>query len=320
MKNKILITTIILFGLMLSNCQDPYIRFNPLIDENNIIVPDTIKPQESINDPQQTGVDCNYNSQNKSFTDLIDIIEIPNDLPENYDLSSDMPPVRSQGNQGSCVAWATTYYLKSYQEKKQYGFDYLSYENIISPAFVYNQSKVNNSCNSGSTIANALEVLKELGANNWKDFPYSDTQCYNLPTEELLIKAAQNKIKEYFQVGIPDSNTDVNYTLINLIRTLISEENPIVVSLDWQDLIFETLIDETIATSFSQNPTDECGHAVLIVGYDDRINAFKFVNSWGTSFGNEGYGWISYDFFLPIVDIDFQEGLTGAYIAYDEDE
>jgi len=82
MKNKILITTIILFGLMLSNCQDPYIRFNPLIDENNIIVPDTIKPQESINDPQQTGVDCNYNSQNKSFTDLIDIIEIPNDLPE----------------------------------------------------------------------------------------------------------------------------------------------------------------------------------------------------------------------------------------------
>ena len=162
MKNKILITTIILFGLMLSNCQDPYIRFNPLIDENNIIVPDTIKPQESINDPQQTGVDCNYNSQNKSFTDLIDIIEIPNDLPENYDLSSDMPPVRSQGNQGSCVAWATTYYLKSYQEKKQYGFDYLSYENIISPAFVYNQSKVNNSCNSGSTIANALEVLANI--------------------------------------------------------------------------------------------------------------------------------------------------------------
>jgi len=320
MKNKILIS-IILFSLLLSNCQDDsYIRFKPLSDESNIIVPDTIESQESINDPQQTGVACNYNFKSSSFTELIDIIEIPNDLPEDYDLSSDMPPVRSQGNQGSCVAWATSYYLKSYQEKIQYDYEYESYQDVMSPAFVYNQSKANNNCNSGSAIVDALDVLKELGANNWKDFPYSDAQCSNFPTEELLIRATQNKIKEYFQVGIPESNTDINYTLINLIKTLISEKNPIVVSLDWQDLIFETQNGETIATSFNQNSTDECGHAVLIVGYDNQINGFKFVNSWGTSYGNEGYGWISYDFFLPFDDVNFQEGLYEAYIAYDEDE
>ncbi len=38
------------------------------------------------------------------------------------------------------------------------------------------------------------------------------------------------------------------------------------------------------------------GHAVCLVGYDDNKNAFKFINSWGTSWGIDGYGWISYDF------------------------
>jgi len=49
------------------------------------------------------------------------------------------------------VAWATTYYLKNYQEKIQNEYDYLSYENVMSPAFVYNQSKVN---------PNSIQVLR----------------------------------------------------------------------------------------------------------------------------------------------------------------
>lgn len=318
MKNKVLIS-IVLFSLLLSNCQEPSIEFNPPSQESNIIVPDTLKPQESINDLEQKGIPCSSNLKNKNLTELIKVIEIPIDLPEFHDLSEDMPPVRSQGSQWCCTAWATTYYLKSYQEKIQHGYEYLTYENVMSPAFVYNQSKENEHCDSGSYIVNALEILKEYGVNNWKDFPYSDTQCTNLPDEELLNKASLNKIKEYFRVGIPESNSDVNYTLINLIKTLIYQKNPIVIALDWEDLIFENRNEELTATSFSQNPTDECPHAVLLVGYDNEMNAFKIINSWGTSWGNEGYAWIDYDFFLPIDDNDFIEGLQVAYIAYDED-
>ena len=38
-------------------------------------------------------------------------------LPERVDLSANMPPVGDQGTQGSCVAWAVGYALKSYQER-----------------------------------------------------------------------------------------------------------------------------------------------------------------------------------------------------------
>lgn len=318
MRNKILILVGII--LFFNSCKDHYITFNPLTEEPDVIeVPDIIEVEESLNDPQETGVACSSNNNRISTTDLLDVIDIPTSLPESFDLSEDMPPVRSQGSQGSCVAWATTYYMKSYQEKIQGGYEYKSYENVMSPAFIYNQAKANPNCLSGSSIEDSLELLKTTGTNTWQDFPYSQEFCANLPTDDLLIKASDNKIKDYFRVGVPDSNVDLNYTKINLIKTLIAQQKPIVISLDWADLIFEIQNGETMATSFSLNPTDECGHAVLIVGYDNDLNAFKIVNSWGTSWGNLGYGWVHYNFFLNNTEINYQEGLTGAYVAFDED-
>jgi hypothetical protein len=37
-------------------------------------------------------------------------------------------------------------------------------------------------------------------------------------------------------------------------------------------------------------------HALTLIGYDDDLQAFKFINSWGTTNrGFNGYGWIAYD-------------------------
>ncbi len=47
------------------------------------------------------------------------------------------------------------------------------------------------------------------------------------------------------------------------------------------------------------NPNDEIigSHAVCILGYNDHKGMFKFVNSWGTSWGDKGFGYFSYEFF-----------------------
>ncbi len=53
-----------------------------------------------------------YNSPDAEIAE----IDVDIDFPIEYDISEFLPEVRSQGTQGSCVAWATGYYLKSFQE------------------------------------------------------------------------------------------------------------------------------------------------------------------------------------------------------------
>lgn len=60
-------------------------------------------------------------------------------------------------------------------------------------------------------------------------------------------------------------------------------------------------------------------HAVVAIGYDDNIQinnkmhsdiktskgALCIRNSWGTTFGEAGYGWIPYDYVLSNIAMDF---------------
>ena len=38
------------------------------------------------------------------------------------------------------------------------------------------------------------------------------------------------------------------------------------------------------------------GHAVCCVGYNEEKQLLKFKNSWSTDWGQNGYGYISYDY------------------------
>lgn len=39
-------------------------------------------------------------------------------------------------------------------------------------------------------------------------------------------------------------------------------------------------------------------HAIVLTGYNDNEETFTFKNSWGTSWGNAGYGKMTYLYFL----------------------
>jgi Papain family cysteine protease len=36
-------------------------------------------------------------------------------------------------------------------------------------------------------------------------------------------------------------------------------------------------------------------HAITLVGYDERLQAFKLINSWGQGWADGGFGWIGYE-------------------------
>jgi hypothetical protein len=56
---------------------------------------------------------------------------------------------------------------------------------------------------------------------------------------------------------------------------------------------------ENIGTGILSRPGGKVlgGHMLYLIAWSPILNAFRYVNHWGTSYGDEGFGWISADYF-----------------------
>src|SRR5437588_10037322 len=73
------------------------------------------------------------------------------------DHRAEMPPVFDQGQAGTCVACATAYYDKSYQEGREHGWDLSEPEHLFSPLFIYSQ-RPDQSGDDGTMIRDAMNI------------------------------------------------------------------------------------------------------------------------------------------------------------------
>ncbi|MBP6687121.1 MAG: hypothetical protein KA160_04615 [Lacibacter sp.] len=209
----------------------------------------------------------------------------PSPLPSRINLY--MPAVGNQGSEGSCVAWAIAYYARSAEAYyRSNANSYNQSANIFSPEFLYNQTKSSLDCSSGSSVLTALDFVVRSGICTWQSMPYTSGNCSVLPTTQQNTEAASYKINSYSAVLTTD---------ITAIKTLISQKHPLLLGLS-TDQQFDNAGPGFIWSAYG--PTITSLHEVTICGYDDALQAFKIVNSWGTGWGDAGYSWISYDF-LP---------------------
>lgn len=200
-------------------------------------------------------------------------------LPPNVDLSAHFPPAGRQENQPSCVGWALAYATRTYYEARGRQPHDLRPE-PFSPAFIFNQSKIGN-CQTGSTISAGLEVLKKQGAAPWSDFPYDPFNCEQQPSSQVLATAKQFRIRDWSRVNTKE---------VDSLKAELFQGNPIVFGM------FVTPAFYRLKSGIFTDTTERVsgGHAMVLVGYDDDVKAFKIFNSWGENWGERGFGWISY--------------------------
>jgi hypothetical protein len=217
-------------------------------------------------------------------------------LPESVDLSRYFPPVGDQGDQGSCTAWAVGYAARAYYAKTKENRDNTSKLNIPSPAYIYDSIKTAGNCDTGSNILSAMQLLQR-GALSLNSSPYDEKKCPK-PSATDVARATDFRVQSYQQVY---SNDDIKGALAN--------GNPVVVGIAVTRK-FQLLgpgdiyITARIPARCYRSPwcaggpnLPEGHHAIALVGYDERKQAFKFINSWSRSWGDAGYGWIDYDTF-----------------------
>jgi hypothetical protein len=203
-------------------------------------------------------------------------------LPPRVDLASRMPPPGNQEEQSSCVGWAVAYGARSYYQ----GLDTteLSQTTVFSPAYIYNQIRSDKtSCEQGIRIDQALNLMKTQGVATLADFSYLKNNCSKLPDQGIKNKAKKNAISGWSFIPQGD---------LSSIKSELYRGNPVIVGMD-VDHSFLDVRGNTIYNNKSRGARD--GHAMVIVGYDDSLRAFRLLNSWGPDWGNGGYGWVEYE-------------------------
>lgn len=218
-------------------------------------------------------------------------------LPSSVDLAPHFPVPGSQGNQGSCVGWATTYALKTYHEKRKRNWDLGAPpqsggngEHVFSPAWTYNQ--INGGRDRGAHIPHALELLISKGAAPWSAMPYNVKDYRSQPSAEARRIAAQYRAKGYEQVPIHN---------VDALKAELARGNPMAIGVYTGPDRRACCRNGDIFDHFTTGKY--AGHAMVLVGYDDRKvsplghrGALKLMDSDGPKAVTNGFAWVSYQF------------------------
>jgi hypothetical protein len=225
-------------------------------------------------------------------------------IPKNYSLKQYAPYTKSQGNYGTCVGWSTAYAALTIVESRKNNLTDRTQitNNTYSPGFIYKQIKMATdvSCSIGSSISDALEIMKTVGAAKYDDMP--EKNCPDYISEEIFEKASKNKITDYAKIFEYFDNSDFK---INAVKKSLSQNNPVVIGMMVPNSFYTVKeLWEPTENYLSNYP----GHAMCVVGYDDAKygGAFEIINSWGNTWGTEGFTWIKYKDFANFVKYAYE--------------
>ena len=116
--------------------------------------------------------------------------------------------------------------------------------------------------------------------------------CGRVPTQAELQRSANYKIKGWKRI---------NAKSLDLVKAALNQNIAVIFAMRPGPKFFAMRGD--VIYKDAEEPGR--GHAMVLVGYDDAKQAFRVQNSVGSNWGNEGYGWISYEIWSQQVDIGF---------------
>jgi len=211
-------------------------------------------------------------------------------IPSTYDLRahSKLTAVRNQGTCGSCWAFATYGSLESFLMPAE-GWDFSEQNLIDEHGYDWDP------CAGGNILIASAYLARWSGPIRETDDPY------------IYASATNSTVKKHIQEVVylpPRSGPLAN----NLIKQSIFANGAVYTSMYYKGAYYNG------AYKTYYNPgVKEGAHGVTIVGWDDNFDRNKFNyfpagkgafivrNSWGGDWGEQGYFYVSYYQYSPII-------------------
>jgi len=204
-------------------------------------------------------------------------------VPPAVDLRPGCPPVYDQGQLGSCTANAIAAAIQYEQIRQKEPKPFAP-----SRLFIYYNERVMEHTvgqDAGAQIRDGIKSVNHVGACPETDWPYVIANFAQKPPARAFKDAPLGKAVTYQRV----------VQTLDQMRGCLAAGSPIVLGIS----VYESFESQQVAASgvVPMPATSEKllgGHAILAVGYNDAEQRFVMRNSWGTSWGMQGYFTIPY--------------------------
>jgi C1A family cysteine protease len=236
-------------------------------------------------------------------------------LPASVDLRSQCSPVRDQGQLGSCTGFAIAVGMREFLQgatptptpnpgcsplqwlQKFFAprFKLALALTPLSPLFLYYEERVLEGTvgeDAGAEPRDGFKVLNQMGCASEAAWPYIISQFTVAPSAAAMQSAGDFKISAYQRL-----------TDLTGMKTCLAGSNGFVVGFYVYES-FESIGSDGKMPMPASGEQVLGGHAVFVAGYSDDASwpggGYLIVkNSWGTSWGNNGYFYMPYAFVTP---------------------
>lgn len=219
--------------------------------------------------------------------------------PSRIDWREYCPPIRDQGKLASCTAHACLG-LFEYFERRSFG-------KVVdaSRLFVHQTTRrlLQRNAQPGANLRTTFKAMIRFGVPPEQFWPY-DTDKSELEPEPFLFSFAQHgDAIKYVRLDPRGSNGGES---LMRVKSFLVAGLPCVLGF----IVCDSISNDPGIAFPTRHDSVRGGHSVLAIGYDDsyRIRSTKgallIQNSWGTAWGDKGYGWLPYAYVEEQLAVD----------------
>lgn len=208
-------------------------------------------------------------------------------LPAQYDLSDKIQWIKDQYTSSACGGEAFSYYMELLSYLRDGVYTKLSAKDLYSAVRLPG---------GGSSAGALLNRLANAGIAEEADIDSTNggkpvTEGF-MASQTLRSNEANERAMQYW--------TDSSYVTFNSrdieqTKKAIYTGNGAIIIVKGNNYCWTTNNGNVLVPAPG---TTTWSHFILLLGWNEQTREFKFINSWGSNFGDKGFGYLPYDYLL----------------------